>query len=66
MAFPATLPEMIAAGYEPLNARPCPNCGEMVGPFTTPGGREILMNLVPGPESPAIRHVTTCNPTSNQ
>ena len=62
MPFPSTMRELIAAGYRHLDPRRCPDCGQQVGPFTTPGGREIVINLMTGPDSPVVRHFETCKP----
>jgi len=60
MAFPATMLELVTAGYRSLRVDSCPVCKTEVGIFSTPGKREIAINLMRVPESPVVRHYETC------
>jgi hypothetical protein len=63
MAFPTTMQELSNAGYRGLRVERCPLCGDETGIYTSPGKREIAINLMRVPDSPAVRHYETCNPT---
>ena len=60
MPFPSTLEDLEAAGYVFARAKKCPDCGEDVEIFTTPGKREITINPMHQLVRPAIRHSETC------
>ncbi len=65
MAFPSNLEELQAAGYVFHRTEPCLICKNNVEIFTTPGMREISMNPMYLPTSPAVRHYETCNTRTN-
>jgi hypothetical protein len=65
MAFPSTMLELITAKYHFLRPDKCATCDEMVAIHSTPGGREIAINLTRTPDSPAVRHILTCNTRTN-
>ena len=52
--------ELVTAGYRSLRVDSCPVCKTEVGIFSTPGKREIAINLMRVPESPVVRHYETC------
>lgn len=61
MAFPSTQEQMFQAGYAYLRWERCPACTLDVEVWSTPGKREILMEPMPGFESPAVKHLERCN-----
>lgn len=61
--FPRTNGEMLMRGYEPSSATTyakCRGCGADVEWWRTPTGRNLPMNPMPTPETPAIAHWSTC------
>jgi hypothetical protein len=62
MPFPSTLEELEVNGYKFLRHGPCTECGELTDTFSTPGGREIVLEPMGLALSAAVRHLTTCKP----
>jgi hypothetical protein len=63
MPFPTNQEALEEAGYVLNRYKACPACGEQVDVYTTPGKREIFLNPMATPHSPAVRHYETCKPS---
>jgi hypothetical protein len=62
MPFPSNLESLLASGYAFLRSEVCPDCGEGVEVFSTPGKREIIMQPMCDALRPAVRHFSVCKP----
>ena len=62
MPFPANLEALQAAGYVYSHWQVCPECGEGVEVWKTPGKRELAMQPMCEALRPAIRHYERCKP----
>jgi hypothetical protein len=60
MPFPATREAMEAAGYKRSSYTRCSGCGESIEFWTTPAGKQIPMNFMAYPDTPAVSHFVTC------
>lgn len=60
MPFPPDSESLLAAGYKFLRSETCSQCREMIEIFSTPGGREIVMDPMGLELSPAVPHWKTC------
>ena len=61
MPFPANLEALQAAGYVYSHWQVCPECGEGIEVWKTPGKRELAMQPMCELLRPAIRHYERCN-----
>lgn len=60
MPIPANAEAMKAAGYSFMDHGRCDACSQAVEWWRTPQGRQIPMNPMPAPTSPARGHWNTC------
>ena len=60
MPFPANAEEMQLAGYRFLDHGECDGCYQAIEWWRTPKGRQIPMDPMSTPESPATSHWATC------
>lgn len=66
MPFPINLEALEAAGYVYSHWQVCPECGEGVEVWKTPGKRELAMQPMCEALRPAIRHYLTCAPKQEE
>ena len=66
MPFPANLEALQAAGYVYSHWQVCPECGEGIEVWKTPGKRELAMQPMCELLRPAIRHYLTCAPKQEE
>ena len=62
MPFPVNLEALQSAGYVYSHWQVCPECGEGVEVWKTPGKRELAMQPMCEALRPAIRHYERCKP----
>ena len=61
MGFPKTRAEMVDQSYQRRVGRSvCSGCGSAIEFWRTPKGKEMPMDPMPFPESPATPHWATC------
>ena len=60
MGFPCTLSDMVPAVYSFDGEGVCKGCGNDIEWWTTPTGKKIPMNPMPGSKDAATAHWTTC------
>lgn len=65
MSFPLDEEGMRTAGYRFLDRGECDACHKLIEWWRTPKGRQMPMNSMPTPESPAVSHWATC-PAADQ
>lgn len=60
MAFPKTRAEMEQYGYVRSAYTRCNGCNAPMEFWRTPAGKNMPMDVMPDPETPAVSHFSTC------